>query len=87
MKYHIHITTPPLSDRELVEAAALILKLADVPLKIKAQALRDLIPLTGINQLEASLRGHRDRTPLLKGPLDPEPGVDKVWRLVWQSHD
>jgi hypothetical protein len=86
MKYYIHITTPPLSDRELVEAAVLILKLADVPLKTKAQALRDLIPLLPISQFEAGQRGHHDRAPLLKGPLDPEPGLDKVWRLVWQSH-
>jgi hypothetical protein len=25
------------------------------------------------------------RTPIIKGPIDSEPGVDKEWRLIWQS--
>jgi hypothetical protein len=28
---------------------------------------------------------HPDRTPIIKGPIDPEAGLDKVWRLVWPS--
>jgi hypothetical protein len=85
MTYTIKITTQPLSDGELYAAVVAIMKITAAPVYAKARAIRDLIPLTGISQMEAHLRGHRDRTPIIKGPLDDEPGVDKEWRLIWRD--
>ena len=85
MNYKINITSQPLSDAELYAAVLAILKITDAPVYAKARAIRDSVPLTGVSQFEANVRGHRDRTPVVKGPEDPEPGFDKVWRLVWRN--
>jgi hypothetical protein len=84
MKYKIEVANAALSDGELYAAVLLIINLPGCPEHAKARAIRDLIPsITG--HAHARMRDARDRTPIIKGPADPEPGLDKVWRLLWLS--
>jgi hypothetical protein len=54
--------------------------------RAKVAALRSLCSYSAtLGQFEAFGSHHQDRTPIIKGPLDPEPGFDQVRRLVWQA--
>ena len=87
MKHTILITDTPRSDFELIAAAALIIKEPGIPLDAKARALRDLSSFSAqLGQHEARNFGRNDnRTPVIKPPLDPEPGYDQEHRLVWRT--
>jgi hypothetical protein len=65
----------------------MILQLPNAPVSAKARAFRDLTSFSAqLGQFETGqFHRHPDRTPIIKGPIDPEAGLDKVWRLVWPS--
>ena len=84
-KYLIEIEELPNSDAELIAAVTLVLQLAGAPIATKAAAIRTLASFSArLGQFETSqFRRHSDRTPIIKGPIDPEPGFNKVWRLIF----
>jgi hypothetical protein len=87
MKHNLIVTDTPKSDGELIAASLLVLHHPDLPLSVKAKALRDLASFTAmLGKFETGqLANHSTHFPIIKAPADPEPGLPKVWRLVWSS--
>ena len=87
MKHTLKVTDTPKTDGELIAATTLVLHHPDLPLSVKAKALRELASFTAmLGKFEAGqLANHSTHYPVIKGPEDPEPGLPKVWRLVWSS--
>lgn len=87
MKHNLIVTDTPKTDGELIAASLLVLHHPDLPLSVKAKALRDLASFTAmLGKFETGqLANHSTHFPFIKGPEDPEPGFPKVWRLVWRS--
>lgn len=87
MKHTLKVTDTPKTDGELIAATTLVLHHPDLPLSVKAKALRELASFTAmLGKFEAgNIGGHSTHYPVIKGPEDPEPGLPKVWRLVWSS--
>jgi hypothetical protein len=87
MKHTLKVTDTPKTDGELIAAATLVLQHPDLPLSVKAKALKELASFTAaLGKFEiGQFGGHSTHYPVIREPEDPEPGFDKVWRLVWRS--
>ena len=86
MTYKIEITKKARANGEFYAAVIAIIKLPNCTESAKAQAIRDVVPLMIPSSFETYANGGRDRTPVIFGPTNPEPGFDKNWLLDWREN-
>jgi len=83
-KFTIQVTDFPHSDGEAYAAILEVVRLEGATVQAKVNAIRSLTCHSAMRAQAQAYLAHRfDRKPFITGPRDREPGVNKVWRLLW----